>query len=151
MNTVLYVPAAGDPHGVLAPGKCGSRPPCAIRLFELRERHAPCLDCDTLPHGDDAPLHCRECHEDWPCGQPDRVTRPEGWGAWSGETWSRPDALVLAWEGVSVGGGCDRAVRLLLAYAPFCDTCFQVDYDPEHAVFAANKLVEHFGGEVVAL
>ena len=27
MKTILFVPAPGDKHGLLSPGKCGARPP----------------------------------------------------------------------------------------------------------------------------
>jgi hypothetical protein len=37
MTTILYVPAEGDPHGVLKAGKCGARPPLMWRAADRGE------------------------------------------------------------------------------------------------------------------
>ena len=30
-TSILYIPASGDPHGVLADGLCGAKPPAVVR------------------------------------------------------------------------------------------------------------------------
>lgn len=112
MSTLLLVPAPGDPHGLLAKGRCGSRPPVAYRTSEWRETHEECQDCDAHDHRDAEP-HCVECDGYWPCGQPDRVTKPAGWSfARPHSDTVRPDALVLAWRLDPLPEGCDRLARV---------------------------------------
>jgi hypothetical protein len=85
VNAVLYVPVAGDPHGVLAPGVCGATVPMLWRHDLEGTWH------DRRPTAD----------SEHPCySLPDPPATA---------------ALVLALAGVPLPEGCDRAARVLAA------------------------------------
>ena len=92
MRAILLIPAPGDPHGLLAPGKCGAMPPSVydapivgwVTAETLSRRTHGSFDLDEYENG------------------LDRAIRLD-----------YRQALVLAWDGEPVPEGCDRAVRCL--------------------------------------
>lgn len=134
-RAILIVPAAGDPHGLLAAGACGSRPPVAWRAPAVLGR----------PRG---------------YGKAPRKDLPERWvlcaqTSVAGEKLREltTGALVLAWDGKPVPEGCDRAVRAHAAKSGRAAPRWPLTYDylPEHVLMLANDCMADLGGEVVVL
>ena len=84
IHAVLLVPAEGDPHGLLADGPCGARPPVVYRSRGCGVGHSD----SWQPH--DEFVRRGECYM---CDYPD-------------------EALVLFWDGKLVPEGLDRAARV---------------------------------------
>jgi hypothetical protein len=109
-KAILLIPAKGDPLDLLAEeGPCGALPPRAWCHRTPARVHEACQDCDDLRdlhQGEDGDwcFHCTECHERWPCLEAGKEVEPPS------ETWEPggrfPDALVLAWDGKTLGYGC---------------------------------------------
>ena len=128
MRAVLLIPADGDPHGLLAPGKCGVVPPTAWLHPAVTNR----------PRG---------------YGREPRQDVPERWllsqttslaGVFRRDTTSNRGALVLVWEGSVCPEGCDRLLRLC-GYQN--DVTYDIDAAQHYALLGADRL----GGEVVVL
>ena len=108
VHAVLLVPEKGDPHGLLAHGPCGARPPLAIRWTYPRVVHEgngyadPTIPCEV----------CKACGQQWPCDTPGRV-ESEGHVRWKpcNRHSTVAHALVLAWGGETVPEGIQRSVR----------------------------------------
>ena len=120
---ILFSPAPAYRDALFAHGRGGSRPPTACHHGAVTEHHERCLDCDarSYDHRHDID-HCTVCGEDWPCEHAGEVSehRPEHWSEGNGESWQRPDALMLAWGGLPVSEGVDRLRGLCLAM-PYTD------------------------------
>lgn len=105
---VLLVPESGDPHGLLADGPCGARPPMVVRRTYPRVVHEGNRYADPTFPGE----KCVACGQPWPCDTPGRV-ESEGHVRWvpANRHTARGDALVLAWGGKPVPEGIERSVR----------------------------------------
>ncbi|NDC89397.1 MAG: hypothetical protein EB075_11455 [Bacteroidetes bacterium] len=108
VHAVLLVPEQGDPHGLLADGPCGARPPMAIRRTYPRVVHESNEWGDPTYNGE----KCEACGQSWPCETPGKV-ESEGHVRWQpgNRHTTVPDALVLAWGGKAVPEGMDRLGR----------------------------------------
>ena len=84
VHVVLLVPAEGDPHGLLADGPCGARPPLVYRSRGCGVGHP-----DTWQSHSEF-VRRGECYM---CDFPE-------------------EALVLFWDGKLVPEGMDRAARV---------------------------------------
>jgi hypothetical protein len=118
-SSILLIPAEGDPHGLLKEGVCCARPPMALRTrdhIHASRMALPCNDdCYDCDH--EYVEQCMECGHAWPCPEAGNVSVPGRWesvrylkglvGGYPGE------ALVLAWKGVLVPEGMDRATGVL--------------------------------------
>ena len=130
MKAILLIPTPGD-VSLLAPGKCGARPPIAIRAFDL-------------------PIHVRMNKGVWVESGSQKATQ-----AYERDVC----ALVLAWDGEPVPEGCDRALRAYAAAPPIKghrvyaeirrEVCWP--YLMEEALEIAQHCVARLGGEVVVL
>jgi len=85
---ILLVPAEGDPHGLLKDGPCGARPPMAA-FWMCRDGHQEHGTWMGIAGG---------------CPHPDHEGRLRPLRIGTGLS-----ALVLAWDGEPVAGGCFRA------------------------------------------
>lgn len=120
-TALLLVPTDGDPHGLLAEGPCGARPPMAFRVMDqchTQVEHYPCdeewgcpEDCDHQPVS-----RCDWCGEPWPCPEAGAVAKP---GHWRSVSWPtgraasfKGESLVLAWDGVVFPAGWHRAAEV---------------------------------------
>jgi hypothetical protein len=117
--SVLLHPPKGDPQGLLREGPLGARPPMAWLSKTSERKHEECLDCDPcFELHREGYSHCTVCEEEWPCSQVGKVEVPASkqWKPCEGcppekERWRpcggcRGDAIVLAWEGQVIEGGC---------------------------------------------
>lgn len=127
IDTILLVPADGDPHGLLADGACGARPPALTGYA-----------CNDATHGRwwpenaerEAPV-CPECS--------------------ARKRWCDVTALVLAYRGKPVAEGCDRANRALIA-ATDGDFGGTLDYyDDGYPLRRIDLFVRLLGGRAVFL
>lgn len=155
MKHLLFIPAPEHRDALLGEGVGGSRPPVASWRAPEVEEHRVCLDCDMRYHDEDDPPHCAECHEFWPCGQPNREVQPGRWETCAGWEWGRegagrppypPDgALVLVWNGAFAAEGYDRLARLVgNARVPPATSL-------RHAGFLANNCAKASLGTVVVV
>ena len=49
-HALILVPEEGDPHGLLAEGVCGARPPCAARPWNGSGHYPEWVPCDEDGH-----------------------------------------------------------------------------------------------------
>lgn len=88
MTSILYIPADGDPHGLLAGGPCGQSPPYLDRWRCVSR------ECSTLTHEEGGevlyrPTRCPACKRE-------------------GYLTSAPPALALVWNGEVLDLGVAR-------------------------------------------
>lgn len=130
IRAVLLIPAEGDPHGLLADGLCGARPPTA-----WRRPSGVWLPHDALT----------------------RTTLGRGWAVEVATAEEWPQALVLARDGAPVREGVARAswtMEGLLEWEPDEEighySPWECD-DVESVLYRADHLVAWLGGSVVCL
>jgi len=101
---VLLVPTDDDPHGLLAQGPCGARPPNAERIVHAKG------EVNSREGG--TYTGCTGCKELWPCSKSGTTQWVKGNDLWLNDR----DALVLAWEGKPVVEGLTRATMALAEF-----------------------------------
>jgi hypothetical protein len=113
VHAVLLVPEKGDPHGLLAYGPCGARPPMAVRRTYPRVVHESNEWGDPTYNGE----KCVACDQPWPCETPGKV-ESEGHVRWQpgNPHTTVADALVLAWDGEPVWQGTEVVQRAAPAW-----------------------------------
>lgn len=127
-RAILLVPSPHDPHALLAPGKCGARPP-TVEFRMCRYNHE---DHGQWCAGNDAGSSCLS--PEHPAGRLRPLLLATG-----------EETLALAWCGEPANEGIDRAIRCCNIARPDDVIMPRPDYTIADALRVA-RACERLGG-----